>query len=260
MQNLVDTHCHLNHHDFAADLDLVLHRAESSGVTRIICVGYDLPSSIRAVELAEKYSHVFAAVGIHPHDAKTFEPEVEAKLAQLASESQKVVAIGETGLDYYRNLSPRDIQQDAYRRHIKLAQTLGLPLIIHSREAWQDVIRILDEENMPKQGVVMHCLPSEPEFAKASLERGCFVGIAGPVTFLNAEKLRKIVAEIPLEQMLIETDAPYLAPHPHRGKRNEPSYLPLIATCLAEVKGTPPSQIAKITTANATQFFNIGAS
>ncbi|MDI6827132.1 MAG: TatD family hydrolase [Armatimonadota bacterium] len=257
MEKLVDTHCHLNHKDFANDLDFVIRRAESSGVIAIICVGYDLASSYRAVDLAKKFDCIFAAIGIHPHDAITFNPEVEEKLMQLALENPKVVAIGETGLDYYRNLSPREKQQDAYRRHIKLAQKLDKPLIIHSREAWQDVIQILDEEGMPKRGVVMHCLPSEPEFAKASLDRGCFVGIAGPVTFLNADKLRKIAAELPLDRLLIETDAPYLTPHPHRGKRNEPSYLPLIAARLAEIKGLPTSRIAEVTTANSACLFNI---
>jgi TatD DNase family protein len=253
---LWDTHCHLNHEDYARDLSDVLRRAQYASVSHIVCASYDLESSLRAVELAGENRMISASVGVHPHDADTFSPEIEDRLKALASE-EKVVAIGETGLDYYRDLSPRDAQQAAFRRHIRLAVELDLPLIIHSRDAQQDVIRILAEEGLPPRGVVMHCLPSDPEFAGKSLEMGCYVGIGGPVTFQNAGTLREIVAGVPLDRLLLETDAPYLTPHPYRGKRNEPSYLPLVAEKIAEIKAITPAEVAEITTSNARTLFRI---
>ena len=252
---LIDSHCHLNHEDFAVDLSQVLMRAREAGVRHVICVGYDLESSESAVRLASEIGMVSASVGIHPHDAKTLTSGIEQQLKELASEN--VVAIGETGLDYYRDLSPRDVQQKAFRRHIGLAKELDLPLIIHSREAQEDVLRILGDEGLPPRGVVMHCLPSDTDFAEKSLEMGCYLGIGGPVTFLNAGKLREIAAGLPLDRLLLETDAPYLTPHPYRGKRNEPSYLPLVANKIAEIKGVSLSQVTEITTSNARKLFRI---
>lgn len=257
---MIDTHCHLNHSDFDGNLPQVLARAQEAGVRHIVCASYDLESSELAVKLAAEIKMVSASVGIHPHDADTFTPEAEEQLRTLASDRQNVVGIGETGLDYYRDLSPRDVQQTAFRRHIRLAKELDLPLIIHSRDAQEDVLRILAEEGLPTRGAVMHCLPSDPHFAEKSLEMGCYVGIGGPVTFSNAAGLREIVAGLPLDRLLLETDAPYLAPHPHRGKRNEPSYLPLVARRIAEVKGVSAIEVAEITTSNARGFFAIGES
>lgn len=255
--SLIDTHCHLNHPDFAGDLPDVLHRAQGSGVHQVICVGYDYESSAMAVRLARQIRMIRAAVGVHPHDADTFSPQMEQLLKKLASDREHVVAIGETGLDYYRNLSPRKTQQEAFRRHIEMARGLDLPLVVHSRDAQDDVLAILREHSLPPRGVVMHCLPSDPDFARTSLELGCYLGIAGPITFQNAQRLREIARGLPLDSLLLETDSPYLTPHPYRGQRNEPSYLPLVAAKLAEAHGVAPSEIASATTSNARKLFGI---
>jgi TatD DNase family protein len=255
--SLIDTHCHLNHPDFYGDLADVLHRAEESGVRQVVCVGYDLESSELASRLAREIKMISAAVGIHPHDAATFTAEAEERIRELAADREHVVAIGETGLDYYRDLSPRDVQQDAYRRHIELAREMGLPLIVHSREAGSDVLGILGEQGLPTRGVVMHCLPSDRDFAARAIELGCYVGIAGPITFRNADSLREIARELPPDRVLLETDAPYLTPHPYRGRRNESAYLPLVAASLAESLGMTPDEIAAATTANARKLFGL---
>lgn len=252
---MIDTHCHLNHPDYAHDLPDVLLRAEKAGVTDVICVGYDLETSATAVRLAREIRMIYASVGIHPHDAHTYDPGADMLLRKMASDNREVVAIGETGLDYYRNLSPKNLQQQAFRAHIRMAHDLNLPLIVHSRDAQADVLAILKECGAPAAGVVMHCLPSDPEFAMQAVELGCYVGIAGPVTFKNAEKLRSIVSKLPLKQILLETDAPYLTPHPHRGERNEPSYLPLVASAMASALGVGLDEVVARTTENARQLF-----
>ncbi|MHB1189960.1 MAG: TatD family hydrolase, partial [Armatimonadota bacterium] len=212
---LVDTHCHPNHRELSRDIRGILRRAKEAGVDRMVCASYDLESSEKAVSLAREFTEISAAIGIHPHDAATMTPEAETRLTALASEA---VAIGETGLDYYRDFSPRQVQQEAFRRHIALANTLDLPLVVHSRDAQADVLAILEAEGLPARGVVMHCLPTDAEFAREALRIGCFVGIAGTITFKNAEALREIVRGLPLDRLLLETDAPYLAPHPYRGQ------------------------------------------
>lgn len=252
---LTDTHCHLNHADYDSDRSEVIGRAQKAGVTRAVCVGYDLESSARSVELARDIPMVSASVGVHPHDARTFDSDTAQRIRALASERPYVLAIGETGLDYYRDLSPRDVQQKVYREHIHMATELDLPLIIHSRDSQEDVLGILEEEGVPSHGVVMHCLPSDPDFARGAVALGCYVGIAGPVTFKNADHLREIVASLPLDRILLETDAPYLAPHPHRGQRNEPSYIPLIESAVADLKGVSTAVVAEITSANASSLF-----
>lgn len=258
MSALIDTHCHLNHPDLTGDLPEVLLRAQEAGVAHVVCAGYDLDSSAIALKIARQFRMVSAAVGVHPHDAETFTPDIEAQIRRLASEKEHVVAIGETGLDYYRNLSPKDAQQKAFRKHIEMAGEMDLPLIIHSRDAHEDVIAILKECGLPSRGVVMHCLPSDADFARRAIELGCYVGIAGPVTFQNAAALREIVSGLPLDSLLVETDAPYLTPHPHRGQRNEPSYVRLVAEKVAEVHDVPFGMVAMATTANAIRLFGLG--
>ena len=258
MYALVDTHCHLNHPDLAGDMPEALRRAEEAGVCRVVCVGYDLDTSALAVKIARQIRMVSAAVGVHPHDAGTFTKEVAEQIRHLADDKEHVVAIGETGLDYYRDLSPRDAQQRAFRAHIELAHELDLPLIIHSRDAQTDVIAILQECGLPKRGVVMHCMPSDADFAGKALELGCYLGIAGPVTFQNAANLREIVSGLPLDSLLAETDAPYLTPHPHRGGRNEPAYVKLVAEKVAEIHGVTLAEAAAATTANARKLFGLG--
>lgn len=256
MNLFVDTHCHINNPDFT-DLPDVLLRAEEAGVHRLVCVGYDIESSDAAVRIAREAEMVYAAVGIHPYDAPTFSPAVEDQFRKLAEDRELVVAIGETGLDYFHaQVSPSE-QQDSFRRHIRLAHDLELPLIVHSREAQDDILAIIQEEGIPAAGTVMHCLPADRDFALKAANLGCFLGIAGQVTFKNAGDLRMIVAELPLERLILETDSPYLTPHPHRGKRNEPSYIPLIATAVADAKGLTIEEVASVTTANARNLFGL---
>jgi len=254
---LIDTHCHLNHPDLAGDFAGVLHRAAEAGVDRIVCVGFDLSSSALAVRLARETRVVYATVGVHPHDAEGFGDEDEERLTKLAEESKKVVAIGETGLDYFRNFSPREEQREAYRRHIRLARELNLPLVVHSRDAGGDVLSALQEEGLPPRGVILHCFSGDLNLAREALELGCYLGIAGPITFQNAEAFRQVVMELALDRLLLETDAPYLAPHPHRGERNEPAYLRLVADKLADVKGLSLDEAAAQTTSNASRLFGL---
>lgn len=251
---LADTHCHLNHHDFAADLPDVLARARLAGVERIVCAGFDIESSVEAVRRAHESPMVYATAGIHPHDASKFGPDDEERLMRLCRE-ERVVAVGETGLDYHYDLSPRDVQQRVYRLHIRMAQELDLPLVIHSREAGDDILDILEDEGMPDRGAVLHCFSGDVDMARRALGIGCYLGIAGPITFRNADDFRRMVQGLPLGSLLIETDAPYLAPHPHRGKRNEPAYARLVAEKLAEVKGFPLSEVTSATTSNAVRLF-----
>jgi len=255
MDYLIDTHCHLNHRDFSEDLDNVLERAKDAGVGRIVCVGYDLESSLSAVELARTNKDISASVGIHPHDALEFTPEVERQIGSLAADRDHVVAIGETGLDYYRSLSPKEVQHEAFRRHIALAHETDLPLVVHSREAYEDVYAILKEMGLPRRGAVMHCFQSDVKMAHDFLGLGCYLGVDGPITYKNAQILRDTFSTLPLDRLILETDAPYLTPHPYRGQRNEPSYLPLISTGLAEILGIKAEEVIETTTANAATLF-----
>lgn len=254
MTALIDTHCHLNHHDLAGDIPGVLARAREAGVCRIICAAFDMESSEQAVRQAREYPMVCATVGVHPHDSSKFRPEDEERLTELCRE-EKVVAIGETGLDYHYDFSPRDRQRDIFRLHIRMARELGLPLVIHSRESDDDILDILEDEGMPERGAVLHCFSGDTDMALRALEMGCYLGIAGPITFTNADDFRRTVEGLPLDSLLVETDAPYLTPHPHRGKRNEPAYVRLVAAKLAEIKGVTPDEVASSTTANAEWLF-----
>jgi TatD DNase family protein len=253
---LVDSHCHLNHEDFLPDMKDVLSRASAAGVLQMICVGWDVPSSEAAAIQAQEIPGVFAAVGVHPHDAATLDDTGEERLKALAS-GGRVVAVGETGLDYFRSTTPKDVQESAFRRQIRLASHLNLPLIIHSREAGEDVLRILKEEGIPSAGAVMHCFSGSTAFAKEVLDLGCYLGIAGQITFKNGEEARDVARFAPLERLLIETDAPYLAPAPFRGKRNEPSYITRTAEKLAELKGITLGRVSEATSENACSIFKL---
>jgi TatD DNase family protein len=232
--DLIDTHAHLDL--LEGDLAQVLQRAEAAGVAGVIAIGIDVKSSRRAVELAHAFPQVRAVVGMHPHDASDLDGAALRELGRLAADP-RVVGIGETGLDFYRNLSPRSDQERAFRSLLGLAHELALPVVVHDREAHADAIRIL-EEYAPFDGrLVMHCFSGDLEMARAVLDMGGYVSVAGPVTFHNARKLQDIVRELPLERMLIETDCPFLSPHPFRGKPNSPERLVLIAEKVAELKG-----------------------
>ncbi len=252
----VDSHAHLDDRKYDHDRHEMLMRAKERGVRLIVNVGYDIPSSRRSMSLANKYDFIYAAVGIHPHDASEAGEDSFDELRQL-SKNPKVVAIGEMGLDYYRNLSPREIQQKVFRKQIRLAQELGKPIVVHDRDAHGDVMKILKEENAAAAGGVMHCFSGSLEMARDCLKMGFYISIAGPVTFDNARKLREIAAAIPLDQLLIETDAPYLTPEPHRGKRNESAYVVHVGERIAQLRGIPVEELADATTANARRLFRI---
>lgn len=253
--NLFDTHCHLNDKAYRNDLEEVIRRAGQQGVRFMLVVGYDLPSSIQAVELASRYQGVYAAVGVHPHDAVTYDSAVERELQRLLTK-EKVVAVGEIGLDYHYNHSPRDCQQEVFRRQLALAAAAKLPVVIHNREAHNDLRGLLQTAGENHRGV-LHCYSGSREMLTGFLALGFFISVGGPVTFRNARKLPEVVKAVPGDRLLLETDAPYLTPHPYRGKRNEPAYLTHIARRVAELRGVSIEDIAALTWKNACRCFQI---
>lgn len=252
----VDTHVHLNAEQYNDDLEEVIERALAADVKRMVVIGFDRPTIKRAISLSEQYDFIYAVVGWHPVDAIDCTEEDLNWIEELAAH-EKVVAIGETGLDYHWDKSPKDVQQDIFRKQIQLAQRVELPIVIHNRDATEDVIRILKEENAEKTGGVMHCFGGSVETANICIDMNFMISLGGPVTFKNAKKPKEVAAEIPLEWLLIETDAPYLAPHPHRGKRNEPSLVPLVAEEIARLKNVSVDEVARATTDNAIRFYRL---
>ncbi len=252
MLHLVDTHLHLDDGAFERDREAALDRARAAGVSGLVTVGTSVESSRRAIELAERHADVYATVGIHPHDAGSVTPAGLEQLEALAFHP-KVVAVGETGLDYFREFAPRDAQQRLFREHLERARALGLPAVIHSRDAHGDVLGILDE--LPPATVVMHCFSGSLGVARTCLDRGYYLGLGGPLTYRNARNALEVVRFVPEERLLLETDAPYLPPEPHRGQRNEPAYLPLIAWAAARARGVSAGRLAEATSANAARAF-----
>jgi len=252
----IDSHAHLDDRKYDADRHEMLMRAREQGVSAIINVGYDLPSSRRSVALAEKYDFIYAAAGIHPHDAKEADEACFAELKRLAAHP-RVVAIGEMGLDYYRNLSPREVQQDVFRRQIALAKEAGLPVVVHDRDAHGDVMRILKEEKAGECGGVLHCFSGSWEMAVECMKMGFYISIAGPVTFNNAGKLKEIAARVPTDRLLVETDAPYLTPEPHRGKRNESAFVLFVAAEIARLRGITPEEMGALAANNTKKLFSL---
>lgn len=249
---MIDSHAHLNDKKFSLDLEEVLARARLAGVKAVINVGYDLESSKRAVELAEEHLDLYAVVGVHPHDAQTCTPAILDHIRQLL-EHPKVVAIGETGLDYYYDNSPREIQRAVFRDHLSLAREVKKPVVIHSREAAQDTLQIV--QDYPDVSCLLHCYSGSWEMAQEYKKLGHYFSFGGPITFSNAHKLRAVAAKIPLERVMLETDCPYLTPHPHRGKRNEPAYLVHTAEKLASIHGVDVEDVVSITEDNTRRFF-----
>lgn len=247
--HLVDTHAHLEWSDFNKDRTEVIKRAVDRGVKEIVNVGYSLESSLKALELAHSHPYIYAAVGIHPHEASSLNSNTLESLSKLSSDP-KVVAIGEIGLDYYRTLSPRDDQLSAFKAQLELACMLDLPIIIHCREAYGDLIGMLQKYKTRIKGI-MHCFSGSYEVAKQSIALNFYISFAGPVTYPNARRLERIVRDLPTERILIETDSPWLAPQPVRGRRNEPSYIVYIAERIAEIKNTNIQDVANFTTENA---------
>jgi TatD DNase family protein len=249
---LVDSHCHLDFPDFAAEREAIIARARSAGVGMMltICTRLDEFNGVRAI--AEAHDEIWCSVGVHPHEAKDHAALAPQDLIALAGHP-KVVGIGETGLDFHYDLSPRDIQERVFRAHIAASRETGLPLVIHARQADDEMVRILGEEK-PLRGV-MHCFSSGRALAEAALALGFYISLSGIVTFRNADELRAIVRDLPLDRLLVETDAPYLAPVPYRGKRNEPAFVAATAAAVAALKGLEPQQLAEITSANFIRLF-----
>ena len=266
MNMLTDTHCHLNLNIFQPDLPQILHRAGESGVGRILVPGIDLETSRQAVALAEQHDAIYAAVGVHPGDASSWTADTLPQLRALA-EHPKVVAIGEIGLDYYRDRSPRPVQRQVFAALLDLAAELGLPVVIHNREALEDLWTMLVEwrESLARQGSllaekagVLHSYDGSLETAQQAIANGFSIGISGPVTFKNALDRHQVAAGLPLDHILLETDAPYLTPHPHRGRRNEPAYVALVAEKIAGLHSQPIETVTRATWENAAKLFDWG--
>ncbi|HXL66635.1 MAG TPA: TatD family hydrolase [Xanthobacteraceae bacterium] len=252
---LIDSHCHLDFPDFAGELDAVVGRARAADIARMVTISTRVARHAELLAIAERFPDVYCSVGTHPHHA---DEELDITAADLLSRAQhsKVVAIGEAGLDYHYERSPRAAQERGFRTHIKAARDSGLPLVIHSREADADTARILEEET--GQGAfpaVLHCFTGGPELARRAIALGLFISFTGILTFKNSAALRAIAAELPADRILVETDSPYLAPSPFRGKRNEPAYVGEVAKVLAEARGVPFEEIAQQTTDNFFALF-----
>jgi TatD DNase family protein len=257
----VDSHCHIDGPEYDADRTEVIARARDAGVTTMLNIGTGDPHSgafERAVELSEKHREVYTAVGVHPHDAKLYDEGAEERLVRLAREGSRVIAWGEIGLDYHYDHSPRDLQREVFRRQLRLARTLNLPVVIHSREADADTIEILTEElrGYDRAGV-MHCFGGSLAMAQSAIDLGLYISFAGNLTFKKADDLRDIAKQLPLDRLLVETDCPYLSPVPFRGKRNEPARVIETARHLAELHSKELDEIGLITNENFTKLFRV---
>lgn len=261
---LADTHCHLDFHAFDEDRDQVLARSREAGVERILNPGIDLASSQNVVDLAESRSQVYAAIGVHPNEANSWNENSLPHLRVLA-ESPKVVAVGEIGLDYYRDRAPRDLQKRIFQEQLALATELRLPVIIHNRQATPDILEILSawkaglsaaDSPLADRPGVLHSYSDQLEPALQAIDLNFYIGFTGPVTFRNAPDLQQVASQLPLDHLLTETDAPFLTPHPYRGKRNEPAYVRLVADKIAELHDEKFEAVAKIAYENARQLFN----
>lgn len=257
----VDSHAHIDGPEFDADRDEIIERAHDSGVTTILNVGTGDPHSgvfERAVEVGRKYPPVYTAIGTHPHDARFYDDAAEQKTKSLIQTGERVVAWGEIGLDFHYDNSPRDVQMEVFKRQLRQARECDIPVIIHTREAERETIEILksDYDGATRKGV-FHCFSGSKDLALRALELDFLISFSGIVTFKKAEELREIAKEVPLDRLLVETDCPFLAPVPYRGKRNEPAYVVEVARCIAELRGVETEEIARITTENFKRFLQI---
>ena len=252
---LIDSHAHIYYRDYTGDFDEMLKRAEDAGVGAVLVVGTDIESSRESVELAEKYQQLYAAVGIHPHDAGRITDKCYEIIRTLAQASPKVVAIGEIGLDFYRDRSPRDLQERAFKNFLKMAAELDKPVIIHDRDAHERIMAILREESV-RRGV-LHCFSGDAAMAAEVIRMGFYISIPGTITYPSNDQLRDVVRSVSIDRILLETDCPYLTPVPYRGKRNEPAFTGIVAEKLAEVKELTLEDVARITTKNARDLFGI---
>jgi TatD DNase family protein len=253
---LIDSHAHLEMPEFRRDLTEVIQRAKALGVEYIFTVGTERKDWNRALEIAHSYPSIYAVLGVHPHNAREVNEETYPTLRKLCADD-KVRAYGEIGLDFYRNLSPREVQLKRFREQIQFARELGLPIVVHDREAHKETLEILKSEKAEEYGGIIHCFSGDYEMAKECIEMGFLISIPGTVTFKNTAGFQEIIKGLPLESLLIETDAPFLAPVPFRGKRNEPSYVRYTAQKIAEVKKVPFEKVAEVTTKNALRVYRL---
>ena len=253
---LIDSHAHLEMHDFKNDLEEVIQRAKEAGIGYIFTVGTEKRDWKRALEIANAHSFIYVILGVHPHNAKEIDGETYELLKRLC-QNEKVKAYGEIGLDFFRNLSPRPLQLKRFREQIGLAKDLGLPIVIHDRDAHRETVEILKSEKAEACGGIIHCFSGDYQMAKECIEMGFCISIPGTITFKNAEAFQEVVRKLPLESLLVETDAPYLAPVPFRGKRNEPSYVRYTAQKVSEIKKVSFEKVAEVTTENALRVFKL---
>lgn len=258
--DLIDTHVHLNFKHYKTDLAKVLNRAFAAGIKEIVNVGIDVRTSEESIALSlghrEHQPRIYATVGLHPHNAAQYDDKVEYQLYELAGH-ESVKAIGEIGLDYYYNFASPQVQQEVFRRQLRLAKELKLPVVIHDRDAHSDMLTILKEESMGELSGVCHCFSGDVELALQCIELGFHISLGGPVTFKNGSLSKEVAKEIPIERLILETDSPYLTPHPYRGKRNEPLGIILVAEEIAGLRGIDPSELAKVTSMSARKLFNL---
>jgi TatD DNase family protein len=253
-----DSHAHLTMAPFDADRDAVIARARDAGLVHIVTVSSYVGDAARCAELAERHAGIHFAAGVHPHEATAWSEEVAAGIRE-AARRPKAVAIGEIGLDYHYDRSPRDTQRDVFREQVVMARTLDLPIVVHTREAWDDTFAILDEAGARDTGGVFHCFSGGPAEARRCLDLGFYLSFAGPITFKNAGQLPEAAAFTPLDRLMTETDSPYLTPHPHRGRRNEPAEVLLVAERLAAIKGIPVESVGDQATLNLERLFRLTA-
>ncbi len=249
----IDSHAHIQIDQFNSDRDAVLQRALDVGVSNILIIGIDVETSQKAVELAEKHENLYASVGMHPHSATELTADILSTF-RVQLDNPKVIALGEIGLDYYRNLSPHEIQKDAFEKQLDLAEEMNTPIIIHNRDAYSDILPIL-EKRQGKINGVLHCFTGNIELMQRSIDIGFHIGIGGIVTYPNAKDVQAVAKQIPLERLLIETDCPWLTPQFRRGKRNEPSYVPAIAEKIAKLRNSTTEEIGVVTTNNFNTLF-----
>ncbi|MFH2037754.1 MAG: TatD family hydrolase [Candidatus Zixiibacteriota bacterium] len=252
---MIDSHCHIDFKDFKGKTNEIVRAAQAAGVHTLVNIGADLHTSKNSVALADKYDSVYATIGIHPHDAKTYNQDVENELLKLA-ENKKVKAIGEIGLDYYRDLSPRKLQQQVFRRQIEIAIDLKLPIVIHTRESFADTLSIVKEFDGKIRGGVFHCFPGNIDEAYQVIDLGFYISVGGVITFPKAG-MANVAAEAPLSSILLETDSPYLTPVPFRGKTNQPAYVKYVCEKLAELRGMSFAEVEKITDRNSQKMYRL---
>ncbi|CAD2074653.1 TatD family hydrolase [Jeotgalicoccus meleagridis] len=253
---LIDTHVHLNAEQYVDDLDEVIERARENGIEKMVVIGCDRPTIERTMELIDEHEDIYGVIGWHPVDAIDCTDEDLEWIEQL-SKHEKIVGIGEMGLDYHWDKSPKDVQKDLFKKQIELAKRVNLPIIIHNREATEDCVAILKEMHAEKIGGIMHAFSGDESVADEIIDMNFYVSLGGPVTFKNAQLPKDIAVHVPIDRLLVETDAPYLTPHPYRGKRNEPAYVKLVAEKIAELRQISYEELAQTTSENAKRLFKI---